>query len=316
MEKSNQNEQFLQNSAVFLPGNDTTYRAWRRKKLENAATPVTPNIIEVRNLSRPGEEEISSVVTQCEQSNTAIYEVGGGGPPEDEPGHKVLRAALKKFCARLGLHNAEAHRSQGDDGIVALKVDRSGPGGGYIPYTNKALNWHTDGYYNSPDNRIRAMVLHCVRDASEGGVNELLDPEIAYLRLRDANIAYIEALMHERAMIIPENNDKRSAFRAQSVGPVFFLDDVSGALQMRYSARGRNIIWRNDRDCDSARAMLSEILAGDPSILRHKLKPGQGVISNNVLHNRTGFDNSQGNGVSKRLLFRIRYKERVNGKTQ
>ena len=33
--------------------------------------------------------------------------------------------------------------------------------------------------------RIRSMILHCVRPAAEGGVNALMDHEMAYIALRD-----------------------------------------------------------------------------------------------------------------------------------
>ncbi|MCF6320474.1 MAG: TauD/TfdA family dioxygenase [Rhizobiaceae bacterium] len=326
MVKSVKNQQYVANSMVFLPGNDAAYLAWREKKLASRAANPAGKIIDLYNLSQPADQEINAIISQCEQSNMAIYQVQPNDSDcvEGNAQNKQarLRADLKRFCALLGLRNAEAHRSQmhtkGDDGIVALEVSNRGVGAGYIPYTNKALSWHTDGYYNDKNNRIKAMVLHCVRDASEGGVNELLDPQIAYIRLRDANMAYIEALMHEEAMTIPENTDKRSAYRPASVGPVFFLDEFSGELQMRYSARGRNIIWRDNKDSNDARAMIGEILANDEHIVRHKLKPGQGVISNNVLHNRTGFINPEGESpsVSTRLLYRIRYKERVTRRAE
>ena len=38
------------------------------------------------------------------------------------------------------------------------------------------------------------MLLHCVRDAAEGGVNRFLDHDIAYILLRDAIPTFIAAL--------------------------------------------------------------------------------------------------------------------------
>ncbi|HFC04992.1 MAG TPA: taurine catabolism dioxygenase TauD, partial [Rhizobiales bacterium] len=148
-------------------------------------------------------------------------------------------------------------------------------------------------------------------DASKGGESELLDPEIAYIRLRDENPDFIAAMMHPKAMIIPANNDPRSDFRPDSIGPVFETDPVSGHLNMRYTARSRNIIWRDDPVTTQARSFLTAVLQNDPLIVRHKLKSGQGIISNNVLHNRTGFIDASDDS-SSRLLYRIRYKERVS----
>ena len=45
-----------------------------------------------------------------------------------------------------------------------------------------------------------------------------------------------------------------------------------------------------------------------PYIFRHRLQPGECLLSNNVLHNRSGFQDSPGR---KRLLFRARYSDRI-----
>lgn len=290
---------------IFIPGDDDAYRLWRKQKLADGAQGSQSKLVCFDHLHQPGQTALCRILAQCEAHNFAIYQVSDPGP------EKQLRRSLIEFCHSLGLNRAETNRSQGDDGIVSIQVEKQAIGAGYIPYSDKSLSWHSDGYYNAPTKRIKGMVLHCVRDASEGGVNEFLDHEIVYLRLRDANPAYVSALMHDQAMTIPENTDQRSAYRPPSIGPVFFCDAISGRLQMRYSARSRNIIWRDDDLTTRARAMLKEIMADDPMIVRHKLRPGQGIISNNVLHNRTGFSNGAEQSSSSRLLYRIRYLDAV-----
>ncbi|MDH3512590.1 MAG: taurine catabolism dioxygenase TauD, partial [Gammaproteobacteria bacterium] len=44
-------------------------------------------------------------------------------------------------------------------------------------------------------------------------------------------------------------------------------------------------------------------------VLRFFLQPGQGLISNNVLHNRTAFEDGPSR---KRLLYRARFFDRIN----
>ena len=85
---------------------------------------------------------------------------------------------------------------------------------GTSPYTNRPLSWHTDGYYNAPEDRIRSFILHCCRNAERGGESALLDPEIAYIRLRDENPRFIAALMHDEAMTIPANHEADGSVRA------------------------------------------------------------------------------------------------------
>jgi hypothetical protein len=45
----------------------------------------------------------------------------------------------------------------------------------FIPYTDKAIGWHTDGYYNAVDHRVRAFSLFCVLPAATGGVNQWIE---------------------------------------------------------------------------------------------------------------------------------------------
>jgi alpha-ketoglutarate-dependent taurine dioxygenase len=290
---------------AFVSGHEDAYDIWREQKLADCAQISQKKIIGISDFPKLGQAETSQILAQCNAHNFAIYQVN------DAASEKELRPALIEFCRSLGLNRAEINRSQGSDGIVSIQVEKQAIGSGYIPYSDKSLSWHSDGYYNAASKRIMGMVLHCVREASEGGVNEFLDHEIAYIRLRDTNPAYVTALMHKEAMTIPENRDQRSKYRLPSIGPVFFFDDVSGRLQMRYSARNRNIIWRDDDVTTKARAVLNEIMDDEPMIVRHKLRPGQGIISNNILHNRTKFTNRDDEYSSSRLLYRIRYLDAV-----
>jgi hypothetical protein len=154
-------------------------------------------------------------------------------------------------------------------------------------------------------------VLHCARDAPEGGVNSLLDQDIAYIRLRDRDPAFIAALMHPEAMTIPAGEEAHGRPRPENTGPVFFVDPATGALVMRYTARKRYVSWRQDPATRAALAALDEVLQNDPLILTYKMRPGEGMVCNNVLHTRTGFDN--GGAPAGRLLYRVRYYGRVAG---
>jgi hypothetical protein len=77
---------------------------------------------------------------------------------------------------------------------------------------------------------------------------------------------------------------------------------------MRYSARKRNIVWKQDPRISSALRFLATLLRDSPYILRHRLAPGQGIVSNNALHNRSGFKDS---AEKRRLYYRARYQDRL-----
>src|SRR5690606_19858266 len=101
---------------------------------------------------------------------------------------------------------------------------------------------------------------HCVRPAREGGGNALLDPEILYIRLRDESPALVAALMHNEAMRIPDSVEEDGRVRPASTGPVLWVDPRDGSLGMRYTARARNVSWRDDADTRSALALIERLL--------------------------------------------------------
>jgi hypothetical protein len=280
------------------------YRRWRTAKLETAARALTLDPVEVRRLSAPSDSEMAEIARRCDAVNFAHYATSG------DSDHETVAADLRRFADAFGLRIAEAHRSAGDQGIVALEPTDADGKRGYIPYSTAALNWHTDGYYNAPGDRISAFVLHCVRPApGTGGVNRLLDPEIAYIRLRDDNPDHLRALLHPGAMSIPENREADGRLRPVSVGPVFYPDPETGRMQMRYTARTRSIDWRDDPATRAAADWLRTHLdAGDTLGCTLRLDAGQGVLNNNVLHDRTGFDRGI---AATRLLYRVRFHNRV-----
>jgi alpha-ketoglutarate-dependent taurine dioxygenase len=212
----------------------------------------------------------------------------------------------RRLGARLGLGRLHANPLADEDGISSLEVAPEKSGRGYIPYSNRRLLWHTDGYYNAPEQRIRAFILHCVRPAATGGENRLLDPEIAYILLRDADPRYVDALSASDAMTIPANEEDPAAQRAAQTGPVF--SEEGGALHMRYTARTRSIEWRPDEATRAAVQYLRQILDGDsPYVFTLRLAGGQGLVCNNVLHDRSAF----ADGTPGRLVYRARYLDRI-----
>ena len=291
----------------FCLGDEDAYATWRAAKLETYPKSVDELRVEIEDLTNPSPAERAAIWELSGAANMSIYNSDAVGSDSIR-----VRSALRAFAAVFGLRRGETHRSQGEDGLVAIEMAASGGRGGYIPYSNRPLSWHTDGYYNyhGPSHCVKAMVLHCVRDADEGGVNALLDHEVAYIRLRDRDPAFVEALTHPEAMTIPAGEDGYGGPRPDNTGPVFFIEPQSRRLVMRYTARKRNVVWREDTVTQAAVKALEKVLESDPLIIRYKLRPGEGIICNNILHNRSGFTGSaDGNG---RLLYRVRFHDRIS----
>lgn len=284
------------------------YQAWRERKLAEYPRCAEDLRLEIARLDEPSAAEMLALTARCRRANMAIYTATAGATPA---GPDQTRASIRGLSAAFGLSLREDHRSAEDDGIVAIEVSETSAKRGFIPYTRKALNWHTDGYYNPVGAPIRAMLLHCVRPAASGGENALLDPEIAYLRLRDRSPALAAAMMHPEAMTIPQSVEEDGSVRPTVTGPVFIVENGGRRLTTRYTARTRNIHWRDDDDTRAAVALLDRLLAHqeEPLILTYRLNAGEGLLCNNVMHTRTSFE-EDGSG---RLLYRVRYRDRIAG---
>ncbi len=280
--------------------NPEAFQHWRDWKLAHAPRSVNELIVEVRDPRALNRAEHDALLERISRCNMAIY--AGAAHEED--------AAIPRELGRqFGLNRLDANWLAGEDGISEIKVSEGGTRQLYIPYTDRPIKWHTDGYYNPAERLIRAMVLHCVRPAMQGGINHLLDHELAWLMLHEENPEHIRALMLPDAMMIPERTDEQGVARPAQSGPVFSLD-ADGNLHMRYTARTRSIAWNQDPAVLAAVVALERLLADvtSPYILQAHLEPGMGLLCNNVLHDRTEFSDDP---THPRLLYRARYLDRI-----
>lgn len=288
--------------SLFLDLDDTSrYQQWRDHKLSQMPKSIDEYLVPVKDPVRLTADEYNAIHDLLQRSNMAIFIAD-----PDEARNKTIPINIS---SQFGMHRLDHNMGADHDGVSELTVRSGQWRGGYIPYTNKPIHWHTDGYYNEDKRKINGMVLYCVQNALRGGENALLDHEIAYIHLRNSDPDYIRAFLHPQAMTVPANIINGNEIRPQRAGPVFSVND-NGALHMRYTARTRSIIWRDDVLTREATACLSEFLASDsPYILRAGLNPGMGLICNNILHDRSGFDEDD---KHRRLIYRLRYYDRAD----
>ena len=278
--------------------NEDSYQQWKKARLENYPRSVEELLVEVSGLVKMSGAEKAEIEARCRRSNMAVYRC------RDE---FVDRAAVRTFASHFGLTRLDHHLCVNADGVSELSVATGGVRSDYVPYSNRSLSWHTDGYYNDASEQVRAVVLHCAETAAAGGENELLDPDIAYILLRDRDPRFINAFEHPECLTIPANRGKQGEIRPAVTGPVFSYN--AGVIHMRFSARKKHIQWRDDDITRQARECLAEILADENGpVLRYRLRPGEGLISNNVLHNRTAFEDGE---AHQRLLYRARFFDRI-----
>jgi alpha-ketoglutarate-dependent taurine dioxygenase len=279
--------------------NNNAYQVWRAKKL-NSLKQSSLQAVEIKDPKAITPGEYQALSSQVAIFNVAIFRL--------KPDPTIDGRILKTFGSQFDLHHLDSNLYANENDISELRVISEGRRGEYIPYTNRPLGWHTDGYYNHPDNTIRSFILYCINDASEGGANQLLDPELAYIHVRDQDSKLIAALMQPDVLTIPNTVENGKIIRPEQKGPVFQVDPVSGHLLMRYTQRKANIQWRPDNDTQTALSLLGGLLASDSDhILDVRLNPGKGMVCNNVLHNRSAFiDNPE----HPRVMLRARYYDR------
>jgi hypothetical protein len=279
----------------FDLADEDSYRRWRDWKLARQPDRFGTPWVDVEDPRQLKAAERLALLERIGRCGFALYR---SGLLEDDS------ALPRRLGTQLGMLGLDSNWLAEEDGVSRIAVSDATDGhGGFIPYTDRAIGWHTDGYYHPAERCIRGMVLHCVRPARRGGENALLDHELAYIALRECEPALVQALMQPDAMTIPARTDDTGIARAAQSGPVFFVD-ADGSLHMRYTARSRSIEWKQDAATREAAARLRDILDASPHVWRAKMEAGMGFAGRNVLHNRQAFED---NPLHPRLMLRARF---------
>jgi len=290
----------IQLNSPFNLDKDDDYKIWRDTKLQAYPMELSDIIVELKDPKHLTPTEKSKMDELLAKTNMLIY-TSDYGDSEDKD-------IVVKLAAQFGVSRLDHNECADNDAITSLQVNTEGLHNYYIPYSNKPISWHTDGYYNRLDEQIYTLLLHCVRPAISGGENELMDAEIVYILLRDENPDYIRALMQNDAFTIPKNVIDGDLIRPDRSGPVLMFDE-NQKLHMRYSARKRNAIWKDDAITQAAEQALRRIMNERTDyIFKGKLQSGMGLVSRNVLHTRTEFDEPS---ESQRLLYRGRFFDKI-----
>jgi len=288
-------------NSPFLLENEGAYQAWRARKLKIRQRLTADRVFRLDHAARLPESQLEQVRQQVSAFNFALFQ------SETEIDKLEFLALNRQF----GLIRLDSRLDADADSVTSLQVVADGDERArYIPYTNRALNWHTDGYYNSHDCRINAFTLYCVNQTMRGGGNTLFDHELMYILIRDQAPELLAALMANDLMRIPPNIQNNKLIRAEESGPVFAIQPGGCGLHMRYTSRPRNIVWKSDKRSEQALNLVREILMDSESVIELRLQNNQGIVCNNILHGRQAFhDQSDQPG---RLIYRARYYDAID----
>ena len=288
-------------NSPYLLENEGEYQAWRARKLKVRQEVSATRVFELDQHGRLSRSMLPLLSKQVAAYNFVIFQSGG----------ELDKAEFLTLNRQFGLTELDANLGADEDRVTSLQVVGDADSRAqYIPYTNRAMNWHTDGYYNPFERRIDAFALYCVNQAGRGGGNYLFDHEMMYMLIRDQSPAALAALMCEDMLRIPANVQQNRVIRAEESGPVFSLQANSCLLNMRYTSRPQNIVWKTDKNSTEALNLVREILMQGSAMVEVHLQPRQGIVCNNVLHGRQAFlDTAE---QPARLIYRARYHDAID----
>ena len=275
---------------MFLSSKSSKFLKWATQKENNIPKNINEISVEIKDINRTTKNEISKIRSTLDRFNTCLYRSNR----DLESNSCLLDFAKAVGMKTFDCNNIEASEISTISSIKSEKIQ-------YIPYTNKALNWHTDGYYDKKP--LFSWLLHCINPADDGGENYLLDHELA---MREYVLSYddIEVLMNKRAITIPESQGSN---RSELSTYIFSFDNDYEKLHMRFSMRKENI--KMSDNTFTAMSKLTDVIENNCSkySINYKLSKNEGILSNNILHGRNSFKDDK---VQRKLL-RIRSYERL-----
>ncbi|MDC9715283.1 MAG: TauD/TfdA family dioxygenase, partial [Gammaproteobacteria bacterium] len=232
--------------------NSDDYKYWRDKKLANTAQSIEQCLVEIKNPSALTVAEKDKIQCLCRANNFVLVQTQA----QNDYSHSIVQ-----LNQQLGLNAHDKHRFVSDDTLAHITPTDNPQQGEFIPYTTKAIGWHTDGYYNPPKQRIRSFSLFCVNPASSGGENSWLDNDLLYILLRQRSPEAAELLTRADAMTIPAHTENGKILRPESTGAIFMLDQQQ--LYLRYTQRKKYVQFADE--VTAAVVLLDDILAnGSP----------------------------------------------------
>tara|TARA_B100001248_G_scaffold68203_1_gene48088 strand:+ start:448 stop:1275 length:828 start_codon:yes stop_codon:yes gene_type:complete len=266
------------------------FLTWAEEKERNIPHNIDGIKVNIHDINNVKISEIAKIKETINKCNSCIYS------------SKIAlnsNTNLLKFVESLGMRTYDRNNIESNEISTITPLENNKIN--YIPYTDKPLNWHTDGYYDKKS--IFSWLLHCVHPATHGGENYLLDHELA---LREYVLRHddINNLMSEEALTIPESKDTS---RSEISTYIFSIKNQYKKLHMRFSMRKDNI--STSPKAGDAVTKLKEIIENDCAkySLTYKLQKNEGIITNNILHGRKAFKDDK----VKRKLLRIRSYERL-----
>ncbi len=281
-------------------GKSKDYQSWKTCRLQlhdkSHSTDTEPCLLS-SSLTDPADRSaLGSLCASVRNHGYARYQWS------DKPAEVIKAVEQLNTALSLTLHDPGVVQAGGG---LSLLEDKSGTDqGSFIPYTSRAMGWHTDGYYNDTAHTLRSFTLHCINPAASGGELSLLDYELILIALYDEDPELVRLLCDPQSMMLPANRDSLGHDRPDRHAAVFFIN-ADGQLGARFTTRTQNISWRTEDTLAAAQRMAELIADNSHWHQTVRLEAGQGVITRNILHRRQAFTDDE--SCPRRQMLRGRY---------
>ncbi len=169
----------------------------------------------------------------------------------------------------------------------------SRPGSNDLAYRPVPLGPHTDNPYRVPVPGIQ--ILHCLENATSGGLSTLADSLAAAAMLRAEDSEGFAMLAEIPVRFRFRDGDADHV----ALRPVIETDGEERMTGLHYSPRLDSLPLLEEAELQvyqAARKRLGELLAGPQLQIRFALQPGELLMfdNNRIVHGRTAFDPEEG----------------------
>ena len=132
------------NDSIKIEGDHEIYARWRDARLAAYQGGDFFPVVELADPGRPSAVEMARLKDVLGHYNMVLY-------ASEPTSLEKAKLDLRSLGSRLGLERLDANLCADEDAITPLAVSEGSKRRRYIPYTNRSISWHTDGYYNPTD---------------------------------------------------------------------------------------------------------------------------------------------------------------------
>ncbi|HEX5636384.1 MAG TPA: taurine catabolism dioxygenase TauD, partial [Gammaproteobacteria bacterium] len=121
-------------TSPFALSDAALYQRWRDQKLADYPQHISELIVQINDPRKLTVAEYQAMLRCLRKTNMVIY-AGNTGDDAD-------KTIVHQLGQRFGLQKLDHNWLADDDGLTSLTVANQGDRTNYIPYSDRAIQWH------------------------------------------------------------------------------------------------------------------------------------------------------------------------------